>query len=67
LVGSHDKNVQFHDKSDGWTLQTFPAVVFGLFVRWFRAPALLAGWAVGLSPGSWLACSDGIKPVHRPW
>jgi len=47
-----------------WILQTFPAVVFGLFFRWFRAPALLAGWAVGLAGGSWLAFSDGIKPVH---
>lgn len=24
-------------------LQTFPAVVFGLFFNWFRAPALLLG------------------------
>ena len=47
-----------------WILQTFPAVVFGLFFGWFRAPALLAGWAVGLAGGSWLAFSDGIKPVH---
>jgi SSS family solute:Na+ symporter len=47
-----------------WILQTFPAVVFGLFFSWFRAPALLAGWAVGLLGGSWLAFSDGIKPVH---
>ena len=47
-----------------WILQTFPAVVFGLFARWFRAPALLAGWAVGIICGSWLAFSDGIKPVH---
>ncbi|MDB5761425.1 MAG: actP [Herminiimonas sp.] len=47
-----------------WILQTFPAVVFGVFFRWFRAPALLAGWAVGLAGGSWLAFSDGIKPVH---
>lgn len=47
-----------------WILQTFPAVVFGLFFGWFRAPALLAGWAVGLAGGSYLAYSDGIKPVH---
>jgi SSS family solute:Na+ symporter len=47
-----------------WILQTFPSVVFGLFFRWFRAPALLAGWAVGLAGGSWLAFADGIKPVH---
>jgi SSS family solute:Na+ symporter len=29
-----------------WILQTFPALVFGLFTRWFRAEGLLAGWAV---------------------
>jgi len=47
-----------------WILQTFPAVVFGLFFKWFRAPPLLAGWVVGMVAGSWLAFSDGIKPVH---
>ncbi len=47
-----------------WILQTFPSVVFSLFFGWFRAPALLAGWAVGLVGGSWIAFSDGIKPVH---
>lgn len=47
-----------------WILQTFPAVVFGLFFGWFGARALLTGWAVGLVGGSWLAFSDGIKPVH---
>jgi SSS family solute:Na+ symporter len=47
-----------------WILQTFPSVVFGAFSRWFRAPALLTGWAVGMAVGSWLAFSDSIKPVH---
>ncbi len=47
-----------------WILQTFPAVVFGLFTRWFRAPALLAGWAVGLGSGTAVAYLDGLKPVH---
>lgn len=48
-----------------WILQTFPAVVFSVFFRWFKnAPALLAGWAVGMVCGSWLAFADGIKPVH---
>ncbi len=47
-----------------WILQTFPAVVFGLFTRWFRAPALLAGWAVGLIGGTFLAYLDGLKPIH---
>ena len=47
-----------------WGLQTFPAVVFGLFFAWFRAPALLLGWAVGLASGTWLVFMDGVKPVH---
>jgi len=47
-----------------WILQTFPALVFGLYVGWFRAPSLLAGWAVGLFGGSALAWADGLKPVH---
>ena len=47
-----------------WILQTFPAVVFGLFTRWFRAPALLTGWAVGLAGGTLLVYLDGLKPIH---
>ena len=47
-----------------WILQTFPAVVFGLFFNWFRAPALLVGWAVGMAAGSWMVFADGVKPVH---
>src|SRR5580700_2872775 len=47
-----------------WILQTLPAVVFCLFTRWFTAPALLAGWAVGLGGGTYLALSDGLKPLH---
>jgi SSS family solute:Na+ symporter len=47
-----------------WILQTLPALIFGLFTRWFGPPALLAGWAVGLFGGSYLAWSDGLKPLH---
>src|SRR5436305_13027482 len=47
-----------------WILQTFPALVLGLFTRRLRAPALLAGWAVGIAFGTWTAFADGIKPVH---
>lgn len=47
-----------------WILQTLPAVVFGLFWNWLRAPALLAGWAVGFCAGTWLIWSDGLKPIH---
>jgi SSS family solute:Na+ symporter len=47
-----------------WILQTFPAVVFGLFFGWFRGGPLLLGWLAGLVTGTGLAYVDGIKPVH---
>jgi solute:Na+ symporter, SSS family len=46
-----------------WILQTFPSLVFGLFTRWFRAEALLLGWATGILWGSWTAWSNGLKPL----
>jgi SSS family solute:Na+ symporter len=46
-----------------WILQTFPALVFTLFTRWFRAEGLLLGWAVGILWGSWTAWSNGLKPL----
>ena len=47
-----------------WIMQTFPAAVFGLFTRFFHGPALLLGWAVGFFGGTYLAWSDGLKPLH---
>ncbi|HEX7638503.1 MAG TPA: sodium:solute symporter family protein [Burkholderiaceae bacterium] len=47
-----------------WILQTFPSLVFGLFSKWLRAPALLAGWLAGIVYGSYTAFADGVKPVH---
>ncbi|MFK0165785.1 monocarboxylate uptake permease MctP [Rhizobium sp. NPDC090279] len=47
-----------------WILQTLPALVFGLYTRWFRAPALLAGWAVGFFGGTYLVWDAGWKPLH---
>src|SRR3954454_8291455 len=46
-----------------WILQIFPALVFGLFTRWFRAEGLLLGWAAGILWGSWTAWSNGLKPL----
>src|SRR6201991_135551 len=46
-----------------WILQTFPALVFGLFTRWLRASGLLCGWAVGTLWGTWTAWSNGLKPL----
>jgi solute:Na+ symporter, SSS family len=38
-----------------WILQTLPAIVVGLYTRWFHRWALLIGWAVGMGYGTWLA------------
>ena len=47
-----------------WILQTLPALVFGLFTNWFRAPALLLGWAVGFFGGTALVWLNGLKPLQ---
>jgi len=41
-----------------WILQTFPAIVVGLYTRFFHRWALLAGWAVGMVYGSWTAFNN---------
>ncbi len=46
-----------------WMLQILPAVVFGLYTRWFHSTGLLAGWAVGMVAGTWMSWSQGVKPV----
>ncbi|MCI0465584.1 MAG: sodium:solute symporter family protein [Beijerinckiaceae bacterium] len=47
-----------------WIVQTFPALIFGLYTGWFRAPGLLAGWAAGFLGGTWLAFVNNFKPLH---
>ena len=43
-----------------WMVQIFPAMIFGLYTRWFSGPALLVGWAAGMIVGTALAW--GEKP-----
>jgi SSS family solute:Na+ symporter len=47
-----------------WILQTFPAIVGGLFTRWFHRWALLAGWAAGMAYGTWKAY--GVAAPGKP-
>jgi solute:Na+ symporter, SSS family len=47
-----------------WILQTFPAIVAGLYTRWFHRWALVAGWAVGIIVGTYAAYSV-INPVTK--
>jgi SSS family solute:Na+ symporter len=37
-----------------WIIQTFPAIAFSVFTRFFNGWALLAGWAVGIGSATWL-------------
>ncbi len=45
-----------------WILQTFPAIVFSLYTRWFHKWALLAGWAVGMVYGT-VEAYNVLNPV----
>ncbi len=42
-------------------LQTLPAIVGGIYTRWFDPKALLAGWAAGLGWGIWAASLTGFR------
>ncbi len=46
-----------------WMLQTLPAVVIGLYTRWFHRWALVAGWLAGMVAGTWIAVSQDYTPV----
>jgi SSS family solute:Na+ symporter len=49
-----------------WILQTFPALVFGLFTRWFDRWALLAGWLGGMLFGT-IAAYKVATPTTSHW
>jgi solute:Na+ symporter, SSS family len=47
-----------------WIIQTLPAVIGGLFTRWFHDRALFAGWLVGIVFGTVMAVAVGFKPIY---
>ena len=47
-----------------WILQTFPAIVAGLYTRWFHRWALLLGWAAAMVYGTWVAY-DTPSPTQQ--
>ena len=49
-----------------WILQVFPAIVFGLFTRWFHRWALLAGWLAGMVFGT-IAAYKVATPTTSHW
>jgi len=49
-----------------WILETFPALVFGLFTRWLDRWALLAGWLGGMVFGT-IAAYKVATPTTSHW
>jgi solute:Na+ symporter, SSS family len=51
-----------------WILQVLPAVVGGLFTRFFHGPGLLWGWLAGMAAGTAMTASLGLRssiyPLH---
>ncbi|TVL94053.1 monocarboxylate uptake permease MctP [Streptomyces sp. SAJ15] len=66
FVLTMDKTVAINFQLLGgiWILQTFPALVGGLFTRWFHRWALLAGWAVGMVYGT-VAAYGVASPTQK--
>jgi len=49
-----------------WIAQIFPAVVIGVFTRWFNPWALFCGLVTGLASGSWMVWTLGLKSSVYP-
>jgi solute:Na+ symporter, SSS family len=43
-------------------IQTLPAVLLGVYTRWFNDWALLVGWAVGTAAGTWMFVAANLTP-----
>jgi solute:Na+ symporter, SSS family len=56
--------IQFQLLGGIWIIQTFPAVIFGLYTRWFNDWALLIGWVVGIVSGTWMTAAVQFKPTY---
>ncbi|MGO4590628.1 monocarboxylate uptake permease MctP [Paenarthrobacter sp. 2TAF44] len=47
-----------------WILQTFPAIVAGLYTRWFHRWALFGGWVAGIIYGT-VAAYNVVNPATK--
>ena len=47
-----------------WIIQTLPAVIGGLYTRWFHDRALFLGWLAGIVAGTAMAASQQFKPIY---
>ena len=47
-----------------WIIQTLPAVLLGVYTRWFNDWALLIGWAAGIIAGTAMAIAAHLTPTY---
>ena len=47
-----------------WIIQTLPAVMLGVYTRWFNDWALLIGWLIGMVAGSWMFVAAKLTPNY---
>ncbi len=47
-----------------WIIQTLPAVMLGVYTRWFNDWALLVGWATGTVAGTTMAVVMNLTPSY---
>jgi SSS family solute:Na+ symporter len=47
-----------------WILQTLPAILVGLYTRWLHRWGLIAGWAVGMVLGTYLAAKNDFMAPY---
>jgi solute:Na+ symporter, SSS family len=47
-----------------WIIQTLPAVIIGLYTRWFHEKALFLGWLVGIVTGTAMAAAQSFTPIY---
>jgi SSS family solute:Na+ symporter len=47
-----------------WIIQSLPAVIIGLYTRWFHEKARFLGWLVGIVAGTALAAAQNFTPIY---
>ncbi|WP_420341015.1 sodium:solute symporter family protein [Thermogemmatispora carboxidivorans] len=47
-----------------WIIQILPAVLLGLYTRWFHHLALICGWAGGMVLGTWMVLTQNFGTVY---
>jgi len=50
-----------------WISQIIPAVIAGLYTRWFNPWALIVGWATGLISGTWMVATTNFQSAIFPF